>query len=100
MPSDKRNRPADNGAALEDDRPGDGAIEDSVRPRDRRRLAALRLPPLDIGRRDPLVPPFEWRPSSYGLTGRELAAEVARCRDRGWQGWEVRQVFVNPAVAA
>ncbi|MFE6742320.1 hypothetical protein [Streptomyces tubercidicus] len=50
-----------------------------------RRRAADRLPPLACGHRDPLyclaAPPG---PSTYGLSRALLAAEVARCRARGW----------------
>ena len=29
----------------------------------------------------------------WGLTARELRAEICRCLDRGWQGWELRVRF-------
>jgi hypothetical protein len=36
------------------------------------------------------------RPSSYGLTRRELRAEIRRCHRLGWQLWELRYRFVHP----
>jgi len=29
----------------------------------------------------------------YGLTPRELRAEIARCIDAGWRGWEIAARF-------
>ncbi|KIZ15045.1 hypothetical protein [Streptomyces natalensis] len=50
-----------------------------------RRHAADRLPPLACGHRDPLLcPTAPPGPSTYSLTPAQLAAEVARCRGRGW----------------
>ncbi|MEU1117807.1 MULTISPECIES: hypothetical protein [unclassified Streptomyces] len=31
----------------------------------------------------------------YGLTLREVRAEIRRCLARGWQLWEIRYRFVN-----
>jgi len=36
------------------------------------------------------------RPSSFGLTRRELRAEILRCHRLGWQLWELRYRFVHP----
>jgi hypothetical protein len=67
-----------------------------------RHAAALRLEPLPSGERDPLhavprglhvVPEPEDGP--FGLTRRELAAEIARCRARGFQQWEIERVFAE-----
>jgi hypothetical protein len=29
----------------------------------------------------------------WGLTAREMRAEICRCLDRGWQAWELRRRF-------
>lgn len=31
--------------------------------------------------------------NDFGLTPRELRAEIARCIDAGWRGWEIRHRF-------
>lgn len=56
-----------------------------------RRVAALRLPPLECGRRDPMDPD-----SSGGvlcLFPAELRAEASRCLALGWQLWEIQARF-------
>ena len=64
----------------------------------RRRAASWRLPALPDGRRDPLDPRIRLgaRPSRFGLSQRELAAERARCRASGWQEWELYNRFEDP----
>lgn len=63
-----------------------------------RRAAAWRLPPLPDGRRDPLDPPdtLGSRPSCYGLSRAGLAFERSRCRELGWQEWELQARFTDP----
>jgi hypothetical protein len=39
-------------------------------------------------------------PSTFGLTRRELAAEIRRCRASGWLDWEIRTRFVDPQSVA
>lgn len=60
----------------------------------RRYVAALRLPPLDCGDRDPLLcrvaPACS---SSFSMSSRELAAERARLLARGWGLHEIRTVL-------
>jgi hypothetical protein len=57
----------------------------------RRRLASLRCPPLNDGRRDPLDPcPSRLAPAGFGLDRGELAAEALRLERAGWRPWEVR----------
>jgi hypothetical protein len=38
------------------------------------------------------------RPSDFGLTRRELRAEVVRCRRGGWARWELEARFHDPAT--
>lgn len=62
----------------------------------RRHVAARRTPPLDCGHRDPLLCRVQPdHPSGFSLTAAELAAEVKRCRARGFAQWEIRRVFVE-----
>ena len=93
--------------ANDDGRPGQGRPSESPadggttpmlarrtdNPLRRRRAAALRLPPLDDGVRDPLdraAHPDE--PSTYGLDETELRAYANDLVTRqNWQLWEVRQ---------
>lgn len=59
----------------------------------RRRLASLRLPPLEDGRRDTLDPSdptgFRVAPFVAGLEAWELAAEGRRLERAGWESWEL-----------
>ena len=74
----------------------------------RRRLdAALRLPPLPCGCRDPLwclagrcAPPRPeaqesrfGQPSSYSLSRLELSRHICELRRSGWQPWEIKVRF-------
>jgi hypothetical protein len=70
----------------------DGAVSDHLA---RRRQAALRLPPLGDGNRDPLdATALRFGPpSTYSLPAWELAAHIRELRRDGWQGWEVRVRF-------
>ncbi|WP_155059732.1 hypothetical protein [Streptomyces blattellae] len=65
-----------------------------------RRGAADRLPPLACGHRDPLLclaaPPG---PSTYGLTPAQFAAEVDRCRGRGWSEADLAARFDTARAA-
>lgn len=72
------------------------AQQDSGTQIRRRYKAALRLPPLECGRRDPLEKEPCRQPSDYGLTPEELRAEIRRCQEAGWQPWEIRARFMNP----
>ncbi len=36
------------------------------------------------------------RAEHYGLSRRELAREIGRCRSCGWQRWELRARLVDP----
>jgi hypothetical protein len=67
----------------------------------RRRREAANAPDvhrLACGRYDPLDPlPRPVEPSDFGLTIPELRAEIARCQRAGWQPWEIRARFKNPA---
>lgn len=36
-------------------------------------------------------------PSDFGLTRREVVAEIRRCSHAGWTGWELQSRFVDPA---
>jgi hypothetical protein len=73
---------------------------DSVGEQIRRRREAANAPDvhrLACGRYDPLDPlPRPSEPSTFGLTVRELRAEINRCKRLGWQDWELRVRFVNP----
>lgn len=60
----------------------------------RRRDAALRLPALICGHRDPdLCRVTPAGRSSFGLTRRELISEIRRCHRSGWQRWELDTLF-------
>jgi hypothetical protein len=74
-----------------------GAASDQLA---RRREAALRLPPLPDGHRDPLdaAGPRFGQPSTYSLPARELARHIRQLRRSGWQGWEVRARFGSGSV--
>jgi hypothetical protein len=37
-------------------------------------------------------------PSSFGLSGDGLRAEIARCLAAGWQNWEIGVRFIHPAL--
>ena len=66
----------------------------------RRRDAALRLPPLDHGHRDPLdrlTTPVG--PATFGLTPAELVAEAHRLRAEGWSACEVAVRLARPELA-
>lgn len=63
----------------------------------RRREAALRLPPLESGQRDPWPPEERPGPCSYLMTPAALAAELARLED--WQDWEVAARLGLPETA-
>ncbi|MFE0727067.1 hypothetical protein ACFW2X_02230 [Streptomyces antibioticus] len=54
-----------------------------------RRLASLRRTPLACGHRDPFACVAPHGNSSYGLTARELRAEIDRLTARGWSVAEV-----------
>ncbi|MFK0296389.1 hypothetical protein ACIQU6_38770 [Streptomyces sp. NPDC090442] len=65
-----------------------------------RRRAADRLPPLACGHRDPLLClAAPSGPSTYSLTPAQLAAEVARCRVRGWSEADLAARFDTPQAA-
>ncbi|MFK0297276.1 hypothetical protein ACIQU6_43345 [Streptomyces sp. NPDC090442] len=65
-----------------------------------RRRAAGRLPPLACGHRDPLLClAASSGPSAYGLSRAQLAAEVARCRVRGWSEADLAARFDTPQAA-
>jgi hypothetical protein len=51
------------------------------------------------GRRDPLDPPSDPRgPCTFGLAGVELVAEARRCRESGWQAWEIVARLARPDI--
>lgn len=67
----------------------------------RRRRAALRLPPVpETGLRDPLLERHnrDRKPSTFGLTPRELTAEARRLRACGWQPWEIEMTLRLPHI--
>lgn len=43
------------------------------------------------------LPACGCRPSDFGLTRRELRAEIRRCHASGWSLAELRHRFVNPS---
>lgn len=49
------------------------------------------------GRAEPMAGPTRTRTAllnnPYGLTLREVRAEIRRCAARGWQLWEIRYCF-------
>ena len=65
---------------------------------DHRCVAALRLVPLDDGRRDPELdlPERPRHPHDFGLSPRELTAEAYRLRRLGWLPWEIAARLVRP----
>jgi hypothetical protein len=79
----------------EDDSPGAASVACIVTDLRRRREAALRLPPLPDGRRDPLdaAAPRFGSPSTYSLPARDLGRHIRQLRRQGWQSWEVRVRF-------
>lgn len=61
-------------------------------PLRRRRAAALRLPPLEDGVRDPLDRLARTgEPSTYDMTESQLRAYANRLIREGWALWEVRE---------
>lgn len=61
-------------------------------PLRRRRAAALRLPPLEDGVRDPLDRLAQpGQPSTYGMTESQLRTYANHLIREGWALWEVRE---------
>lgn len=74
--------------------PGAPGVPDQIRAR---HLAAVRTPPLACGpHRDPLLcEATPSGPSSYSLTAPQLAAEIARCRARGFNEHDIAARFTT-----
>ncbi len=88
-----------NDGHLSSDHAGSAATTDDTEPARqfaaglrRRRAASWRCPPLPCGRRDPFDP-LDPPPSGFGLSGIEVAAEVARLRRSGWLAEEIADVL-------
>lgn len=72
-------------------------IASTVRP-----IGARRVVDLPLEERLALYPDARrnFRPTMYGLTLAEYRAEWCRCRDAGWQPWELAARFPAPEVVA